>query len=396
MALNGGAAPRRITVLGSTGSVGKSTVSLLEAAPEGQFEIVALVAGRDWQGLAAQARRLKARHAVLADPSQYAALKEALAGTDIQVAAGPEAVIAAASLPADWTMAAIVGAAGLPATMAALARGGVMAIANKESLVCAGETVLAAARAGGATILPVDSEHNAIFQALDMRDPSAVAKIILTASGGPCRTMSMAEMALVTPEVAVRHPVWSMGAKISVDSATMFNKGLELIEAARLFPVPESRIEVLVHPQSTVHGLVQYTDGSVLAQLGTPDMRTPIAHALAWPARMAASVPPLDLIALGKLEFFAPDPVRFPALRLSREALRAAGGAPTILNAANEIAVGLFLEKRLRFLDIAAVVEETLSRLGAPEAADLPAIMAHDAAARSQAGLIAAKRAALV
>ena len=395
MALNG-AAPRRITVLGSTGSVGKSTVSLLEAAPEGQFEIVALVAGRDWQGLAAQARRLKARHAVLADPSQYAALKEALAGTDIQVAAGPEAVIAAASLPADWTMAAIVGAAGLPATMAALARGGVMAIANKESLVCAGEPVLAAARAGGATILPVDSEHNAIFQALDMRDPSAVAKIILTASGGPCRTMSMAEMALVTPEVAVRHPVWSMGAKISVDSATMFNKGLELIEAARLFPVPESRIEVLVHPQSTVHGLVQYTDGSVLAQLGTPDMRTPIAHALAWPSRMAASVPPLDLIALGKLEFFAPDPVRFPALRLSREALRAAGGAPTILNAANEIAVGLFLEKRLRFLDIAAVVEETLSRLGAPEAADLPAIMAHDAAARSQAGLIAAKRAALV
>jgi 1-deoxy-D-xylulose-5-phosphate reductoisomerase len=395
MALNG-AAPRRITVLGSTGSVGKSTISLLEAAPEGQFEIVALVAGRDWQGLAAQARRLKARHAVLADPAQYAALKEALAGTDIQVAAGPEAVIAAASLPADWTMAAIVGAAGLPATMAALARGGVMAIANKESLVCAGEPVLAAARAGGATILPVDSEHNAIFQALDMRDPSAVAKIILTASGGPCRTMSLAEMALVTPEVAVRHPVWSMGAKISVDSATMFNKGLELIEAARLFPVPESRIDVLVHPQSTVHGLVQYTDGSVLAQLGTPDMRTPIAHALAWPARMAASVPPLDLIALGKLEFFAPDPVRFPALRLSREALRAAGGAPTILNAANEIAVGLFLEKRLRFLDIAAVVEETLSRLGAPEAADLPAIMAHDAAARSQAGLIAAKRAALV
>jgi 1-deoxy-D-xylulose-5-phosphate reductoisomerase len=396
MALNQQAGPRRVTVLGSTGSVGKSTVSLLEAAPKGQFDIVALVAGRDWQGLAAQARRLKARHAVLADAAQYAALKEALAGTDTQVAAGPEAVLAAAGLPADWTMAAIVGAAGLPATMAALARGGIMAIANKESLVCAGEPVLAAARAGGATILPVDSEHNAIFQALDMRDPSAIAKIILTASGGPCRTMTLAEMAAVTPEVAVRHPVWSMGAKISIDSATMFNKGLELIEAARLFPVPEARIEVLVHPQSTVHGLVQYTDGSVLAQLGTPDMRTPIAHSLAWPARMAASVPPLDLIALGKLEFFAPDPVRFPALRLSREALCAGGGAPTILNAANEIAVGLFLEKRLRFLDIAAVVEETLMRLGAPEAADLPAIMAQDAAARSQAGLIAAKRAALV
>jgi 1-deoxy-D-xylulose-5-phosphate reductoisomerase len=395
MALNQRPGPRRVTVLGSTGSVGKSTVSLLEAAAEDTFDVVALVAGRDWQGLAAQARRLKARHAVLADASQYQALKEALAGTATEVSAGPEAVVAAAGLPADWTMAAIVGAAGLPATMAALARGGIMAIANKESLVCAGEPVLAAARDGGATILPVDSEHNAIFQALDMRDPSAIAKIILTASGGPCRTMTLGEMAAVTPEVAVRHPVWSMGAKISVDSATMFNKGLELIEAARLFPVPEARIEVLVHPQSTVHGLVQYTDGSVLAQLGTPDMRTPIAHALAWPARMAASVPPLDLIALGKLEFFAPDPVRFPALRLSREALCAGGGAPTILNAANEIAVGLFLEKRLRFLDIAVVVEETLSRLGAPEAADLPAILAHDAAARSQAGQIAAKRAAL-
>jgi 1-deoxy-D-xylulose-5-phosphate reductoisomerase len=395
MALNAGR-PRRITVLGSTGSVGKSTVALLDAAAEGEFDIVALVAGRDWQGLAAQARRLRARHAVLADPAQYAKLKEALAGTDTQVAAGPEAVIAAASLPADWTMAAIVGAAGLPATMAALARGGVLAIANKETLVCAAEPVLAMARTGGATILPVDSEHNAIFQALDTRDPSAIAKIILTASGGPCRNMSMQEMAAVTPEVAVRHPVWSMGAKISVDSATMFNKGLELIEAARLFPVPESRIDVLVHPQSTVHGLVQYTDGSVLAQLGTPDMRTPIAHALAWPARMAAAVPPLDLIALGKLEFFAPDPVRFPALRLARDALRAGGGAPTILNAANEIADGLILEKRLRFLDIATVVEETLSRLGAPEAADLPAILAHDAAARSQAGLIAESRAALV
>ena len=395
MALNAGR-PRRITVLGSTGSVGKSTVALLDAAAEGEFDIVALVAGRDWQGLAAQARRLRARHAVLADPAQYAKLKEALAGTDTQVAAGPEAVIAAASLPADWTMAAIVGAAGLPATMAALARGGVLAIANKETLVCAAEPVLAMARTGGATILPVDSEHNAIFQALDTRDPSAIAKIILTASGGPCRNMSMQEMAAVTPEVAVRHPVWSMGAKISVDSATMFNKGLELIEAARLFPVPESRIDVLVHPQSTVHGLVQYTDGSVLAQLGTPDMRTPIAHALAWPARMAAAVPPLDLIALGKLEFFAPDPVRFPALRLARDALRAGGGAPTIRNAANEIAVGLVLEKRLRFLDIATVVEETLSRLGAPEAADLPAILAHDAAARSQAGLIAESRAALV
>ncbi|MBW6401048.1 1-deoxy-D-xylulose-5-phosphate reductoisomerase [Roseomonas sp. HJA6] len=390
---------RSVTILGSTGSVGRSTVALLEEAPAGAFRVEALVAHRDVTGLAAQARRLRARCAVVADPACYGALRDALSGTGIETAAGPGAVVAAASRPADWTMAAIVGAVGLPATLAALARGGVLAFANKESLVCAGEIVLATARAAGATLLPVDSEHNAIFQALEARgggaDPYAtVEKIVLTASGGPCRTMTLAEMAAVTPEAAIRHPIWSMGAKISVDSATMMNKGLELIEAVRLFPVPEDRVEVLVHPQSTVHGLVQYADGSVVAQLGTPDMRTPIAHALAWPARMAASVPRLDLVTLGRLDFFAPDPVRFPALRLARESLRAGGGATTILNAANETAVGLFLDRRLGFLDIAAVVEETLDRLGAPTVTDLSAILALDGAARNEAARIAAERAA--
>ena len=390
---------RTVTILGSTGSVGRSTVALLDEVAPGAFAVEALVANRDAEGLAAQARRLRARMAVVADPGAYPALKSALAGSGIEAAAGPEAVVAAAARPADWTMAAIVGAAGLPATLAALRRGGVLALANKETLVCAGAIVLATAQAAGATLLPVDSEHNAIFQALESRgggaDPYAtVEKIVLTASGGPFRTMPMEEMARVTPEAAVKHPIWSMGAKISIDSATMMNKGLELIEAVRLFPVPEPRVEVLVHPQSTVHGLVQYADGSVMAQLGTPDMRTPIAHALAWPQRMAASVPRLDLVTLGRLDFFAPDPARVPALRLAREALRAGGGATTILNAANEAAVGMFLDRRIGFLDIAALVEETLARLGAPDAPDLPAIMALDAAARDEAARIAADRTA--
>ena len=385
---------KRITVLGSTGSVGRSTMALLEAAPPGRFAVEALVAGRDVTALAAQARRFGARLAVVADPACLTPLREALAGSGIETAAGPEAVIEAARRPADWTMAAIVGAAGLRSTLAALGRGGTLALANKESLVCAGEIVLAEARRSGATLLPVDSEHNAIFQALDARDPTAIEKIVLTASGGPFRNADLATMRAATPEAAVRHPVWSMGAKISVDSATMFNKGLELIEAARLFPVPEDRIEILVHPQSTVHGLVQYADGSVLAQLGSPDMRTPIAHALAWPERMAVDVPRLDLVALGKLEFFAPDTVRFPALRLSRAALQAGQGATTILNAANEAAVALFLDRRLGFLDIAAVVEETLAALGNPVIDGLEAVLAVDAAARKEAGRLAARRAA--
>jgi 1-deoxy-D-xylulose-5-phosphate reductoisomerase len=385
--------PRTVSILGSTGSVGRSTVALLDAAAPGSFQVVALVAGRDATGLAEQARRLRPTIAVLADETAAPALQAALAGSGIRWACGRNAVLAASGLPADWTMAAIVGAAGLEPALAALARGGTLAVANKEALVCAGHLVLSAARDSGATLLPVDSEHNAIFQALDARDPSVIEKIILTASGGPFREATTERMARVTPEEAVRHPVWSMGAKISVDSATMMNKGLELIEAAHLFPVPEERIEILVHPQSTVHGLVQYADGSLLAQLGSPDMRTPIAHALAWPRRMHVDVPRLDLAALAKLEFFAPDTKRFPALRLAREALRAGPGATTILNAANEVAVGLFLARRLGFLDIAVVVEEVLAALGAPAIADLDAVLALDATARQNAAAQAARRA---
>lgn len=377
---------RRITVLGSTGSVGKSTVALLEAAAPGEFAVEALVAGRDARALAEQALRLRPAIAVLADESCLPALREALAGSGIACAAGEAAVLEAAARPADWTMAAVVGAAGLRPTLAALRRGGTLALANKESLVCAGAIVMRVAREAGALLLPVDSEHNAIFQALDAHQPSAPEKIILTASGGPFRQASLAEMAVATPEAAIRHPVWSMGAKISIDSATLFNKGLEVIEASHLFPVPHERIEVLVHPQSTVHGLVQYADGSLIAQLGTPDMRTPIAHALSWPGRRHVDVGRLDLAALGRLEFFPPDPERFPALRLVREALSAGGGAPTILNAANEVAVARFLGRRLGFLGIARVVEAVMERFGAPAIPDLEAVLALDGEARRMAG----------
>ena len=385
---------RRITVLGATGSIGRSTAALLEAATPGSFVVEALVAGRDATALAAQARKLGARIAVVADEAALPALREALAGSGIEAAGGVAAVLEAASRPVDWTMAAIVGAAGLASTLAALRHGGTLALANKESLVCAGPIVLEAAREAGATLLPVDSEHNAIFQALVGAAPESIEKIILTASGGPFRNASLAEMRAATPEQAVKHPVWSMGAKISVDSASMFNKGLELIEAARLFPVRPDQLDVLVHPQSAVHGLVQYRDGSLLAQLGSPDMRTPIAHALAWPARMYVQVPRLDLAALAKLEFAAPDPVRFPALRLCREALEAGGAAPCVLNAANEVAVALFLARKLGFLDIAVVVEETLAALGHEAVPDLPAVLAMDARARECATRIAAGRVA--
>jgi 1-deoxy-D-xylulose-5-phosphate reductoisomerase len=293
-------------------------------------------------------------------------------------------------MDADWTMAAITGAAGLPPTLAAIRRGKVVALANKEALVCAGEVMLAAVRAHGATLLPVDSEHNAIFQAMADGNRDAVEKIVLTASGGPFRTASMDEMARALPEAALRHPVWSMGAKISIDSATMMNKGLELIEAARLFSLDETEIEVLVHPQSVIHGMVCYRDGSVLAQLGAPDMRIPIAHTLAWPERMTTASPRLDLAALGKLDFSAPDLIRFPALTLARDALRAGGGAPTILNAANEVAVEAFLQRRIGFLDIAGTVARVLDAMGAPAADSLADVIALDQAARRVAESFAA------
>lgn len=375
---------RWVTVLGSTGSVGTQTIELLAAEPE-RFRVRALVAGRNVERLAAQAIALRAEFAVVSDAACGCALRQALAGTGIAVGAGPEAVIEAASRPADWTMAAITGAAGLASTLAAIRRGACVALANKEALVCAGEVMLRAVREAGGRLLPVDSEHNAIFQSLADGNHRAVERIILTASGGPFRAASTEEMARATPEAALKHPVWSMGAKISIDSATMMNKGLEVIEAARLFDLPETAIDVLVHRQSVIHGMVCYQDGSVLAQLGSPDMRIPIAHALAWPARIRTASPRLDLAAVARLDFEAPDPVRFPALRLARAALCAGGGAPAILSAANEVAVEAFLARRIGFLDIAATVEAVLDRMGAPAADTLEAVVAHDQAARRAA-----------
>ncbi|HEY1414160.1 MAG TPA: 1-deoxy-D-xylulose-5-phosphate reductoisomerase [Rhodopila sp.] len=372
---------RSVSILGSTGSVGTQTIELLAADP-GKFRVRALVAGRNAQLLAEQAIALHAEVAVVADPAAYPALRDALAGTGIEIGAGPEAVVAAAALEADWTMAAITGAAGLAPTLAAIRRGAYVGLANKEALVCAGDVMLHAVREAGATLLPVDSEHNAIFQSLADGNHGAVEKIVLTASGGPFRTATLEEMARATPEAALRHPVWSMGAKISIDSATMMNKGLELIEAARLFSLQETAIGVLVHPQSVIHGMVYYRDGSVLAQLGSPDMRIPIAHTLAWPARMETTSRRLDLAAVGRLEFSEPDLVRFPALRLAREVLQAGGGTPTILNAANEIAVEAFLQRRTGFLDIAETVDRVLQQLGTPKADTLDEVIALDATAR--------------
>ena len=375
---------RSVTVLGSTGSVGTQTIELLLAEPK-RFQVRALVAGRNAKLLAEQAIALHAEIAVVADPGVFDILRDALAGTGIQVAAGYDAVIAAAALQADWTMAAITGAAGLAPTLAAIRRGAFIGLANKEALVCAGDVMLRAVKEAGATLLPVDSEHNAIFQSLADNNHGAVEKIVLTASGGPFRTSSLATMKAATPEAALRHPVWSMGAKISIDSATMMNKGLEVIEAARLFGLAETAIEVLVHPQSVVHGMVHYEDGSVLAQLGSPDMRIPIAHTLAWPRRMATTSRRLDLAAVGRLDFEAPDLIRFPALRLAREVLQVGRGCPTILNAANEIAVEAFLAKRIGFLDIAQTVDRVLQKLGAPAADTLDDVTALDAIARRTA-----------
>ncbi len=376
---------RRVTVLGCTGSVGTNTVQLLAAYPD-RFQTEALVAGRNVAKLAEQARLLRPALAVVADASAYADLKDALGGTGIELAAGPAAVVEAASRPAaDWVMAAIVGAAGLAPTLAAVQRGATVALANKEVLVCAGELVMAEVRRCGATLLPVDSEHSAIFQVFDEARRDRISRLILTASGGPFRTWTRDAMAGVTPAQACAHPNWSMGAKISVDSASMMNKGLELIEAHHLFAMPEGRIDVLVHPQSVIHSLVEYVDGSVLAQLGTPDMRTPIAVALAWPDRVATPGDRLDLVKAASLTFESPDPVRFPALELARRALQSGGAAPTILNAANEAAVAAFLAGNLGFLDIPRVVEQCLAALAHAPLGTLADVEAADAEARRHA-----------
>lgn len=378
-------APRRVTILGSTGSVGTQTIDLVARAPE-SFAVEALTANRNVALLAQQARQLNARLAVVGDPACYGELKAALSGTGIEVAAGSEAVTeAAARDAADWVMAAIVGAAGLGPTLAAVRRGASVAFANKEVLVCAGALMMEEVREHGATLLPVDSEHNAIYQVFDFAHPQRVRRLILTASGGPFRLRDRAFMAAATREQAVAHPTWDMGAKISVDSATMMNKGLEIIEAHFLFGLPEDRIDVLVHPQSVVHSMVEYVDGSVLAQMGTPDMRTPIAYTLAWPDRMETPAQRLDLAKARELTFEEPDLCRFPALRFARAALQSGGGAPTILSAANEVAVEAFLQRRIGFLDIERVVEGTLEALPHQPLRDLGAVMATDAEARRYA-----------
>lgn len=376
---------KTVTILGATGSVGTSTLDLIERAPDA-FAVLALTANCDVAKLAAAAIRTKARHAVVADEGCLAALQAALAGTGITAAGGAAAVCDAAAMGAEVTMAAIVGCAGLPPVMAAIGGGGTVILANKEPLVSAGDVILAAAKAHGATLLPADSEHNAIFQCFDFARPERVRRIILTASGGPFRDWTTEQMLSVTPAQAVAHPNWSMGAKISVDSATMMNKGLELIEAARLFPVDPARIEIILHRQSVIHSMVDYVDGSVLAQLGPPDMRTPIAYCLAWPDRMVAPMAPLDLVGIGRLDFEAPDEGRFPALRLAREALTAGGARPAILNAANEVAVEAFLAGRIGFLEIAAIVDDTLSAYDPAAPETLDAVLAVDAQARRVAG----------
>ena len=380
--------PRRVSVLGSTGSVGCTTVALLSERPD-DFNVEALAAGSNIDLLVEQARILRPRFVAAADTRSYARLTAALEGSGIEIGVGPEAVVEAAQRPADWVMAGIVGAAGLAPTLAAIERGATVALANKECLVCAGELLLDAVQRSGATLLPVDSEHSAIFQVFDFARPESVARIILTASGGPFRCRSTDDMRRVTTSQALAHPNWAMGSKISIDSATMMNKGLELIEAHHLFRIPADRIEILVHPQSVVHSMVAYRDGSMLAQLGVPDMRTPIAVALAWPDRLALPNAQLDLVAVGSLTFEAPDPERFPALRLAREALRRGGSAPAVLNAANEVAVRAFLDGEIGFLGIAELVEETLARIPAAPLADIEAVLAIDEHTRKVAeGLI--------
>jgi 1-deoxy-D-xylulose-5-phosphate reductoisomerase len=355
----GSSGERSVTILGATGSIGASTIDLLERE-RANYRVEALSANTSAAALAALARELGARFAAVGDPAAYRELKDALAGSGIEAAAGPGALVEAAERPAQWVIGAITGAAGLKPTLAAAERGAIVALANKECLVCAGELFMRRAAAAGATVLPVDSEHNALFQAMSGARREDVRRVIITASGGPFRTWSAAAIRAATPEQALKHPNWSMGPKVTIDSATLMNKGLEVIEAHHLFALAPNEIDVLVHPQSIVHGLVEFCDGSLIAQLGSPDMRIPIAHCLAWPARLNGPAQRLDLTQHSTLSFEPPDLARFPALKLARVALEAGGGAPTVLNAANEIAVGLFLARKLGFTGIAALVEATL------------------------------------
>jgi len=375
---------RAVSVLGATGSIGASTLDLIRRQP-GQWRVVALTANGNAAELARLAREFSAEVAVVADEAALPALREALAGTNIQAAGGEAALVEAASREADITVAAIVGCAGLAPTMAAIEQGRVVALANKEALVAAGTVMTAAVARSGATLLPTDSEHNAIFQCLAGNSYDHVRSITLTASGGPFRDWTLEQLQTATPAQAVKHPNWSMGAKISVDSATMFNKGLELIEAHHLFPVGLDKLKIIVHPQSVIHSMVEYRDGSTLAQLGPSDMRVPIASCLAWPQRMETPLAPLDLAAIGELTFRAADEERFPATRICRAAAEAGGSAPAVLNAANEVAVAAFLDGKLPFTRIAVMVEQVLARYAPPSPASLADVMAIDAAARAEA-----------
>jgi 1-deoxy-D-xylulose-5-phosphate reductoisomerase len=375
---------RRVSIFGATGSVGLSTLDLIRQH-RADYQVVALTANGNAAAIARLAREFDAELAVVADEAAYAELKDALAGTGIEAAAGAQALVEAAKRDADWTMASIVGCAGLPSTMAAIEAGKTVALANKEALVSAGALMMAAVRRSGAVLLPVDSEHNAIFQCLAGGKIDQVRKITLTASGGPFRAFSLDDMRGVTPAQAVAHPNWDMGAKISVDSATMMNKGLELIEAFHLFPVGLDKLDILVHPQSVIHSMVEYVDCSTLAQLGSPDMRIPIASALAWPERIATTCKPLDLASIGELTFEQPDVVRFPALRLARAAITEGGAKPAILNAANEVAVAAFLGGQIKFLEIAALVESTLTAYVPNTPTNLDDLFIIDAGARDYA-----------
>lgn len=380
--------PRGITILGVTGSVGSSTVDLIRREPD-RYRVEAVSAHRNVRALAGIARDVGARFAVVADPDCYDELKAALSGSGIEAGAGEGALVEAAQRPADWVMAAISGAAGLKSALAAIERGATVALANKECLVCAGALFMRRAASAGATVLPVDSEHNAVFQALGAGRREDVKRVILTASGGPFRTWSLDDIKAATPEQALRHPNWVMGPKITIDSATMMNKGLELIEAHHLFALKPHEIDVLVHPQSVIHGMVEFRDGSVVAQMGSPDMRTPIAHCLAWPRRIDAPAPRLDLAQVRELTFEEADIKRFPALALARQAMAAGGAAPTVLNAADEVAVAEFIAGRIGFQGIAALVEATLEAAAArglmAEPASLDAALGVDHIARSMA-----------
>jgi 1-deoxy-D-xylulose-5-phosphate reductoisomerase len=374
---------RKIAILGATGSIGKSTLDLVDRNPE-RFEVAAVTSGTNVEALAEIARRTRAKLAVVADESRLRELEELLVGSGCRAAAGTGGLVEAATADSELVIAAIVGCAGLAPTMAAVRAGKTVALANKEALVTAGELMTRAAQENGAMLLPVDSEHNAIFQCLAGSHAQGVEKLILTASGGPFRTASANVIANATPAQAVAHPKWTMGAKISVDSATLMNKGLELIEAHYLFGLPSSRIEVLIHPQSVIHSMVEFVDGSVLAQLGSPDMRIPIAYALAWPERIATPAPRLDLAEIARLDFEPPDLARFPALRLAREALEKGGAAPIVLNAANEIAVAKFLSGALRFGDIPVTVERALERFDFAPPQTIEDVLAIDEATRSR------------